>query len=102
MRRFLMIFFSIIIILFLVIYLLVYTFQEKLMFYPEKLPDNFMFQFDEPHSEINLKSSTGNTINCLLFKAGNSRGIILYFHGNAGSLRTWGNVASDFLPLQYD
>jgi pimeloyl-ACP methyl ester carboxylesterase len=72
------------------------------MFYPEKLPDNFMFQFDEPHSEINLKSSTGNTINCLLFKADNSRGIILYFHGNAGSLRTWGNVAADFLPLQYD
>ncbi|HKR07011.1 MAG TPA: alpha/beta hydrolase, partial [Bacteroidia bacterium] len=48
------------------------------------------------------KSSSGNTINCLLFKANNSKGIILYFHGNAGSLRSWGSVAADFIPLQYD
>lgn len=72
------------------------------MFFPEKIPADYVFQFVEPHEEINIESINGNVINCLLFKAENSKGIILYFHGNAGSIRSWGSVAADFLPLQYD
>jgi uncharacterized protein len=81
---------------------MVYCFQEKLMFFPEKLPANYVFQYDEPYEEMNVKSIHDNVINCLLFKAENAKGIVLYFHGNAGSLRSWGSVAADFLPLQYD
>jgi len=42
------------------------------------------------------------TINALHFKAADPKGVVLYFHGNAGSLNNWGYVAPDFLSNGYD
>jgi hypothetical protein len=44
----------------------------------------------------------GATINALHFKTDNPKGAIIYFHGNAGNLRGWGEVALDFTRLSYD
>ena len=71
---------------------LVYFVQERLMFYPSKLPRDFQFKFQQPFEE--KWTDFGNDrIHSLLFKAEDSRGVILYFHGNAGSLENWGEVA---------
>lgn len=69
--------------------------QEKVVFFPEVLPTDFQFQFSAPFKENNLKLASGGTINYLIFNQSSSKGSILYFHGNAGSLRTWGQVASE-------
>jgi pimeloyl-ACP methyl ester carboxylesterase len=37
-----------------------------------------------------------------LFKADTSKGVIFYLHGNAGSLRSWGDVAQTYMDLSYD
>jgi pimeloyl-ACP methyl ester carboxylesterase len=80
----------------------VYIFQEKLIFYPEKLSDKHKFVFDTLFEEINYETSDGNTINALLFKAEESKGIIYYHHGNAGNLESWGARAIDFTSRGYD
>ncbi len=49
-----------------------------------------------------MPTGDGNEVNGLWFKANNSRGVILYFHGNAGSLAGWGYISQDILPLGYD
>jgi hypothetical protein len=75
--------------------------QENLIFFPEILPPDYEYAFSAPFEEANVPVE-GATLNAVLFKAANAKGVILYFHGNAGSLRTWGDVAGDFTSQGYD
>jgi len=79
-----------------------YFFQEKLIFYPEVLPQDYTYNFDHSFEEIDFQVSEGIKVNALLFKVDRSKGIVFYSHGNAGSLRSWGYVADIFLNLKYD
>lgn len=79
-----------------------YLKQERLIFYPEKLPLDYQFSFEGDFEELNFQSRKGITLNALLFKAPSAKGLIIYFHGNAGSIASWGHRANDFLHHQYD
>ena len=94
--------FIILIILYIAICSVAYFLQEKLLFFPEKLSADFKFQFDYPFEESNITCSNGDTLNQLLFHADSAKGVVIYFHGNAGSLRTWGTSAEHFLKNNYD
>ena len=95
---------TILIIVFLCILLvaLLYFFQEKLMFFPQKLKQNYQYRFDQDFEELMIKTSDDKLINALLFKADNSKGVIFYLHGNAGSLESWGTVAQLYTEQNYD
>ncbi len=71
-------------------------FQEKFIFYPQTLAPDFKFQFNSPFEERTVKVGHNN-VNSLLFKADNPKGLILYFHGNAGSLESWGHAAREIV-----
>ncbi len=88
--------------LFFVIYLALYFYQEKLIFFPEKLDKNYCFDFETNFEEIDIKTTEDNSINGLLFKSKNTKGLIFYLHGNAGALNTWGNLANTYTDLNYD
>lgn len=95
----------IVVIVLLVILLagLLYLFQEKLMFFPEKLKKSYQFNFgNQSFEELMIKTSDGKLINALLFKADSSKGVIFYLHGNAGSLESWGTVAQLYTYMNYD
>ncbi|MBC29912.1 MAG: alpha/beta hydrolase [Muricauda sp.] len=77
-------------------------FQERLIFLPTKLPKDFQYVFDEDFEEIFLTADDGARLNALHFKADVSKGLILYFHGNAGDLSRWGEIASYFVDKGYD
>lgn len=81
---------------------LLYAFQEKLIFFPQKLEKNHQFSFNQKFEEINVKTIDGIYLNGLLFKADSSKGLIFYLHGNAGSLSSWGGVAETYTDLNYD
>lgn len=94
--------FSILIGLYLFIGILLYLFQEKMIFYPEKLPKDFVFDFNRPFEEHYVDMYDETTIHSLLFKTEKPRGVIFYLHGNAGSLEGWGSVAETFTDLNHD
>jgi hypothetical protein len=75
--------------------------QENMIFAPEALPPDFKFAFPERFEELDW-SVDGARINALHFRAAKPKGIVLYFHGNAGSLKSWGDVVSDFTRRGYD
>ena len=77
-------------------------FQEKYIFFPEKMERSFQFDFDQKFEELYLKTDDGVDLHGLLFPAENSKGVIFYLHGNAGSLRSWGWVAKTYTGLNYD
>jgi len=79
-----------------------YFFQEKLIFFPQKLAKNYKFDFRQNFEEVNTITSEGKSIHGLLFKADSSKGLIFYLHGNAGSLKSWGEVAKTYTALNYD
>ena len=79
-----------------------YLYQENLIFHPEPLKETYQFEFKEPFEEIWINTLDGEKINALHFKAEKSKGVVLYFHGNAGNLASWGTVASQFLPYNHD
>ncbi|MFC7357292.1 alpha/beta hydrolase [Jejudonia soesokkakensis] len=86
----------------MVLLLLLYNMQEKLIFLPTQLSENYVYNFDTPFTEFNLITTDGATLNALHFTTKNPKGLILYFHGNAGSLERWGAIASYFTKFEYD
>lgn len=67
-----------------------YFFQEKLIFYSSTLPQEYEYSFKTEFEELFLKAEDGAILNGLHFKAKNPKGVIIYNHGNAGELDTWG------------
>lgn len=88
--------------IYFVIGLGLYLFQERLIFQVEKLPKDFKYTFKLPFEEHFLKMKDGAEINVLHFKNAESKGLILYFHGNAGSLERWGEVIKPLVEKKYE
>lgn len=81
---------------------LLYFLQEKMMFFPTVLEQDYQYKFSQPFEELFLKTDEEAVINAIHFKVKNPKGVILYFHGNAGDLSRWGFVAEYFVEKQYD
>ncbi|MBT8235163.1 MAG: lysophospholipase [Bacteroidia bacterium] len=82
--------------------ILLYMFQERLIFLPTKLPESYTYSFEHSFEEFNLETPDLARLNALHFKVMNPKGVILYFHGNAGDLSRWGEVVSIFPSQGYD
>ena len=80
---------------------LLYFGQESLIFHPERLPANYRYPFPGRFEEL-MWDVDGAKINVLHFRVEHPKGAVLYFHGNAGSLRDWGDVAGEFTGRGYD
>lgn len=79
-----------------VLLLLVYFLQDKLIFKPEKLKQDFQFKYDIPFRELFIDVAPGVRINGLHFYRDKPMGLILYFHGNTRSIKGWAKYARDF------
>jgi len=79
-----------------------FFFQEKLIFFPEKLGRDFKFSFDQKFEEITIQTRDHKLLHGILFSSDSSKGLVFYLHGNAGSLQSWGGVAKRYTDLNYD
>ncbi|WP_321254481.1 alpha/beta hydrolase [Psychroserpens sp.] len=79
-----------------------YVLQEKLMFFPTTLTRDFTYNFQYPFEELFLEPENDVLINAVHFKNENPKGVILYFHGNAGDLSRWGTITEYFVEKNYD
>ena len=79
-----------------------YLFQEKILFLPTTLEKDYQYKFDYPFEELFLKTDEETMVNALHFKVEKPKGIVLYFHGNAGDLSRWGKITEYFVAKQYD
>jgi len=73
------------------------------MFKPEKLPKDFLFQYEHQETEeYNVETRDGAILNGLRFKAQQPKGIVFYLKGNSKSIKGWGKFAVDFTRHGYD
>src|SRR6476620_8240260 len=85
-----------------ILIILVYLIQEKFIFKPEKLKQDFLYKYDVPFKELFIDVEPGVRINGLHFFVEEPHGLILYFHGNTRSIKGWSKYAKDFYRYSYD
>lgn len=76
--------------------------QEKVVFLPVKLPEDFEYSFDCAFEEYFFDTPNEGKINAVHFKIQKPKGVILYFHGNSDNLVRWGKIASELTGFGYD
>ncbi len=82
--------------LYLVVCGLLYVYQERFIFFPEVVSPDFPYRFAVPFEEVTWQVD-GATIHAVHFRVAQPKGVILYLHGNAGSVRSWGHVAEELV-----
>lgn len=85
-----------------VLSVIIYFVQEKLIFKPEKLKQDFIYKYDVPFEELFFDVEPGVRINGLHFTVDKPLGLILYFHGNSRSIKGWAKYSRDFYRYGYD
>lgn len=93
---------SIPILLYGTIVTIAYYHQEKLIFHPETLDTNFAFTFKEKHEEINIPTKDNHSLHALLFEREENNQLVVYYHGNAGNLEHWGQIAPLYLNAGFN
>lgn len=87
----------------LILGLIIYFFQHKFLFHPEKLSKDFKFAYENLNvEELTAETEPGVLISYLHFKTEHPKGIVFYLKGNTKSIKGWGKFAVDFTRLQYD
>ena len=87
----------------LVIGILIYFFQHKFFFQPEKLSPDFKFAYDNLKAEEKtVETEPGAKINYLHFHVDHPKGVVIYLKGNTKSIKGWGKFAIDFTRLNYE
>lgn len=94
---------TIVVVLFVILNIAVYFLQERLIFKPEKLPEDFEFKYENQiFDEYNIEVADGVNLNGVHFKVRQPKGIVLYLKGNSRSLKGWGKFAIDFTRHGFD
>lgn len=87
---------------FVIFSLFMYFIQDNILFQPDPLPTDYNYAFKQDFKEFNLTAQDSAQLNALHFYAENPKGVILYFHGNAGNLARWGHIASRYTAYNFD
>jgi len=87
---------------YILILLLVYFVQDRFIFKPEVLKEDFLYKYDIPFKELFFDVEPGVRINGLHFYRTNPKGLIFYLHGNTRSIKGWAKYARDFYRYDYD
>lgn len=95
-------FIGVIIVAYAVVLVFYAIFQERFIFIRFRTPRHHVFRFPSPFEEQVIVRDDGAHLHALYFKADIPHGVVLYFHGNTGSVRRWGKFAPRFLRLGYD
>ena len=97
---------QIVLLIFSLLFLLnlgIYLFQHKLIFQAVSLDKDEAFEFEGDWEEYYIPVDEGVELNAVYFKTSDiSKGLILYFHGNADNLKRWGQYAVDFTSQGFD
>ncbi len=88
-------------ILYIAVCIVLYFFQEKLLFFPTRLSRDHVFSFND-FEEIDHRVDEDVLVNTVLFKSKEQKGVVFFLHGNGGAIDGWGQGASLYINNGYD
>ncbi|MBN8821796.1 MULTISPECIES: alpha/beta fold hydrolase [unclassified Spirosoma] len=93
-----------ILLLYIGIYLFLYVGKDEQInrYRSTPLPDAFRYTFSQHFEELTIQTPKAGSLNALLFKAPQAKGVVCFWKGNGGNLANWGAIAPTFLQFNYD
>ena len=88
--------------LYVVVLVIIYFIQERLIFAPNLIKKDPAIKLVSDFEDIFIDTPENGHLHGMLIKAESSKGLILYFHGNTGSLYKWSVVAEELIHYGYD
>jgi pimeloyl-ACP methyl ester carboxylesterase len=82
-----------------------YFFQDIILFHPVRLARNHSYSFSQPHREINIaydQETNLNIVQFLLPSDSIAKGVVLYFHGNRINISHYAQYAKNFTSKGYE
>ena len=78
--------------------------QDKCLLHPSKLAPEYKFSFKSPFKELTIPVNNTDTISLIHFFPSNAikKGIVIYFHGNAGNVEAYSKSANFFTDKGYE
>ncbi len=76
--------------------------QDYFIFRPQRLSEDYRFAFAHACEEIWVPDVAHGRIHGLWFRRSGARGVVMYCHGNSGSVARWGHLYHFFFRFNYD
>jgi len=90
-------------IIYLVVGMALYFFQEKLLFHPTILTKDYAFNFKDSFTEQTIRYDSSTTYCLVKFHTQDAaKGVVLYFHGNRGNIERYERFVKNFTKHGYE
>src|SRR5690349_873876 len=95
---------KVLIIVYCLIGIIVYSIQDRLIFLPVKVAREQKYNFPYPYTEVNIPYNKETNINIIQFKTRDTtpKGVVLYFHGNKMNVSWYSRFAPYFTRSNYE
>ena len=81
---------------------ILYKYQTKILFQPTKTPQNTQY-YHNNYEEIFLEPEKGIRLHTVLFRTNKTpKGVVVFLHGNAGSIYSWAKKSKIYNQMGYD
>lgn len=81
---------------------LVFFLQEKLIFHPKAFPPDYKFSISSTYEEKYFEVDEEVKLHALLFKSQLPKGLIIFLHGNGGTVESWAWIHDFYTQFGYD
>jgi pimeloyl-ACP methyl ester carboxylesterase len=84
--------------------IVLYFFQDAILFHPVQLKREQEYDFPQPHTEINIPVNTESNLNIIQFQSSDTitKGVVLYFHGNRKNISWYAKYTPYFTKNGYE
>jgi pimeloyl-ACP methyl ester carboxylesterase len=82
-----------------------YFFQDIILFHPSPVGRNYSYSFSQPYREINIaydQETNLNIVQFLLPSNSVAKGVVLYFHGNRINISHYAQYSKNFTSMGYE
>ncbi len=96
---------KVVVVLYVLIGILLWQFQDRLLFHAKELPEDYKFQFSIPHKEVVLQLTETENLDIVQFFLKDStpiKGVVLYFHGNRENINRYAKYVPNFTKHGYE
>lgn len=90
---------KIIVLIYFIVGIALYSFQDKFLFHPLPLADNYRFNFAIPFKELNIEINKKEKLSIIQYFPKDSirKGVVLYFHGNMQNINRYAKFSDIFI-----